>query len=171
MNSENWNKLKKDRDKTFKDYLTHKFDQCIEAKDLKIGSSLPLLSNDEQKFIKNMINTVQASIRGTSKNYDAIRMSESVYNKLVLSCSTFTNVTGNISNEYERFMGLEIFVDYDAAINYFTLGYAEYFRDPMRWIYSCDPNIKTFFLDEFGESKNSIVGISPQRMELLKEGI
>lgn len=61
-----------------------------------------------------------------ASGYDAIKMSRSVYQKLVEE-NTHMLYIKNGSTSKEFFMGLKIFVDYNCEIDYAVLGTSELF--------------------------------------------
>lgn len=62
-----------------------------------------------------------------ASGYDAIKMSQSLFQKLVEENTQMLYVKhGNMSKEF--FMGLRIFIDYDTEIDYAVLGTSELFE-------------------------------------------
>ena len=61
--------------------------------------------------------------------YDAIKMSENVYNALIKELSPIlVHKSENGKIEKETLMGLEVFIDYDAKHDYFCLGTSRLFK-------------------------------------------
>ena len=74
--------------------------------------------------------------RGTSRNYDAIKMSRGIYESLLKELAPIMVYNKPQNTDYpETLMGLQIFVDEEALIDYCVLGYAEAFKSNRSYIY------------------------------------